>query len=53
VIGYVGNSGTPESLDAPNAEMHLHFEIRVGDGYLGQGLAPEEVRSLYDKAFAP
>jgi len=53
VIGYVGNTGTPESLIDPNAEMHLHFEIRVGDGYLGQGLAPEEVRSLYDKAFAP
>ena len=53
VIGYVGNSGTPESLVDPDAEMHLHFEIRVGDGYLGQGLAPEEVRALYEKAFGP
>jgi murein DD-endopeptidase MepM/ murein hydrolase activator NlpD len=53
VIGYVGNSGTPESLVDPDAEMHLHFEIRVGDSYLGQGLAPEEVRALYEKAFGP
>ena len=53
VVGYVGNSGTPESLVDPNAEMHLHFEIRVGESYLGQGLAPEEVRALYEKAFGP
>jgi len=52
VIGYVGNSGTPESLIDPNAEIHLHFEIRVGDSYLGQGLTPEEVRALYESAFA-
>lgn len=51
LIAYVGNSGTPESLTDPNAEMHLHFELRVGDGYLGQGLSPAEVRSLYEKAF--
>ncbi len=52
VIGYVGNSGTPESLIDPNAEIHLHLEIRVGDSYLGQGLTPEEVRALYESAFA-
>jgi len=53
LIGYVGNSGTPESIDNPLGEMHLHFEIRVGDRYLGQGLSPQECRSLYEKAFAP
>ena len=51
LIAYVGNSGTPESLTDPNAEMHLHFELRVGDGYLGKGMAAPEVRSLYEKAF--
>ena len=51
LIAYVGNSGTPESLTDPNAEMHLHFELRVGDEYLGKGLAASEVRSLYEKAF--
>ena len=52
LIAYVGNSGTPESLDDPNAEMHLHMELRVGDGYLGKGLSASEVRALYEKAFA-
>ena len=51
LIAYVGNSGTPESLTDPNAEMHLHFELRMGDGYLGKGMAAPEVRSLYEKAF--
>jgi len=53
VVGYVGDSGTPESVRAPGTEDHLHFEIRVGDGYLGQGLPPAEVRALYEAAFAP
>ncbi|HXF50066.1 MAG TPA: M23 family metallopeptidase [Dehalococcoidia bacterium] len=52
VIGYVGESGTPESLTAPGTEYHLHFEIRVGDGFLGEGLPPDQVRVLYQQAFA-
>ena len=51
LIAYVGNSGTPESVTDPNAEMHLHFELRVGDTYLGQGLPPADVRVLYQRAF--
>jgi murein DD-endopeptidase MepM/ murein hydrolase activator NlpD len=51
LIAYVGNSGTPESLTDPNAEMHLHFELRVGDTYLGNGLPAADVRSLYERAF--
>jgi murein DD-endopeptidase MepM/ murein hydrolase activator NlpD len=53
VIGYVGESGTPESLTAPGSEYHLHFEIRVGDTFLGQGLPPDQVRVLYQQAFTP
>jgi len=52
VIGYVGNTGTPEEVAAPDSEFHLHFEIRVGDGYLGQGLPPEEAMALYRRAFS-
>ena len=52
-IGYVGDSGTPESVTAPGSEDHLHFEIWVRDHYLGQGLPPAEVRALYEKAFSP
>ena len=51
-VGYVGNSGTPEAVTAPEAEMHLHFEIRVGESYLGAGLPPDQVRILLEQAFA-
>ena len=51
LIAYVGNTGTPESITDPNAEMHLHFELRVGDDYLGKGLTAPEIRALYEKAF--
>lgn len=52
-LGYVGDSGTPESLTAPGTEDHLHFEIWVGDHYLGEGLPPGDVRALYERAFSP
>ncbi|MDE3097297.1 MAG: M23 family metallopeptidase [Chloroflexota bacterium] len=52
-IAFVGDSGTPESIADPASEMHLHFELRVGDSYLGRGLPPAQVRTLYDNLFAP
>lgn len=51
VIGFVGESGTPESVNNPGNEYHLHFEVRVGDSFLGAGLAPQEVRALYLELF--
>jgi murein DD-endopeptidase MepM/ murein hydrolase activator NlpD len=51
VIGYVGDSGTPESLSAPNTELHLHWELRAGDSFLGAGLPAEVVRALYAGLF--
>lgn len=51
-IAFVGNSGTPESIVNPSSEMHLHWELRAGDSYLGRGLAPAQVRSLYVALFA-
>jgi murein DD-endopeptidase MepM/ murein hydrolase activator NlpD len=53
VVGYVGNSGTPEGITDPTLENHLHFEIRVGPTYLGEGLSPEQTRRLCEKAFSP
>ena len=50
-IGAVGESGTPESVTAPGTELHLHMEVRIGDGFLGEGLAPDEVRRLYERLF--
>jgi murein DD-endopeptidase MepM/ murein hydrolase activator NlpD len=53
VVGHVGNSGTPEGVTDPNLENHLHFEIRVGAGYLGEGLSVAQTRRLCEKAFSP
>lgn len=53
MIGHVGDSGTPESISNPGAEIHLHFELRTGDTYLGAGLSPEDTRVLYQQLFEP
>lgn len=53
VVGYVGNSGTPEGVTDPSLENHLHFEIRVASTYLGEGLSPSETRYLWGRAFSP
>jgi murein DD-endopeptidase MepM/ murein hydrolase activator NlpD len=51
IIGYTGDSGTPESASNPDFEIHLHFEIRVGKTYLGAGLDPLQTRNIYERAF--
>jgi murein DD-endopeptidase MepM/ murein hydrolase activator NlpD len=53
VVGHVGNSGTPEGITDSNLENHLHFEIRVGASYLGEGLSAAQTRRLCEKAFSP
>ena len=50
-IAFVGDSGTPESLGQEGYNKHLHFEIRVGDKYLAEGLPPEETRAQYEAVF--
>jgi len=52
VIGYAGESGTPESITNPGTEIHLHFEIRVGSSFLGAGLPADQVREIYDDVFS-
>ena len=51
VIGFVGESGQRESYAAPGSDLHLHFEIRINEGWLGQGLDPSAARALYQAAF--
>ena len=50
LIAYVGNSGVP--AEGAGDEPHLHFEIRMGDGYLGQGFPPAKARELYVQAMS-
>ena len=49
VIGTVGNSGTPESLNGPYGEVHLHLELWLGDHYIGQFVRPIETREWMEK----
>jgi murein DD-endopeptidase MepM/ murein hydrolase activator NlpD len=51
LIAFVGESGTPTSTRKPGTEYHLHFEVRVGDSYLGRDLPESTVRSLYRELF--
>ena len=51
LIGYPGESGQQEVYANPGTDIHLHFEIRVGDGWLGQGESPQAARQLYLQAF--
>ena len=44
-IGAVGSSGYPEG------GPHLHFEIRIGESYLGDGLTPAELARALRDAF--
>jgi len=51
-VGFVGESGTPEAVTQPGSEIHLHWEVRVGDSFLGAGLPEDEVRLLYERLFS-
>ena len=51
LLAFVGESGTPTSTRKPGTEYHLHFEVRVGDSYLGRNLPAKQVRSLYRELF--
>ena len=51
VLAFVGESGTPGGLREAGSEVHLHFELRVGEVYLGQGLGPEGALALYRAVF--
>jgi hypothetical protein len=49
VIGTVGNSGTPASVQSETLEVHLHLELWVGDHYVGQFLKPIEAREWLER----
>lgn len=52
MVGLVGDSGTPEAVTNPGVEIHLHWEVRVDDSFLGAGLPVAEVRELYERLFS-
>ncbi len=50
-LGEVGNSGSPGSLESESADAHLHYELWLGDTYLGQYLRPVETRDWIEQLF--
>lgn len=48
-LGEVGNSGSPASLESESADAHLHFELWLGDHYLGQFMRPIETREWVER----
>ena len=52
LVGFVGDSGTPEAVTDPGVEIHLHWEVRVDDSFLGAGLSVAAVRGLYERLFS-
>ena len=52
LIGFVGDSGTPESITAPGTENHLHLEIRQGKDYLGSEIQIDKMHEYYLSIFS-
>ena len=50
-IGEIGNSGTSDGALGNKAGAHLHFEVWIGDNYLGENLPPAETRKLLKVIF--
>lgn len=48
-IGTIGNSGTSDGANGNTLNPHLHWEIWIGQNYLGEGLPPSESRALVQK----
>lgn len=50
-LGQIGNSGSPASVNGETEDNHLHFELWLGDHYVGQFLRPIETRELLEHLF--
>jgi murein DD-endopeptidase MepM/ murein hydrolase activator NlpD len=51
IIGFVGNSGTEAGTQGTRNGAHLHYELRIDDRYLGEGLSADDIRVLATRIF--
>ncbi len=51
IVGFVGNSGTEAGVNGTRNGAHLHFELRIDDRYLGEGMSYDEVREAGNRIF--
>lgn len=52
IVGFVGNSGTEAAVNGTRTGAHLHFELRIDDRYLGEGMSYDELRETANRIFA-
>jgi murein DD-endopeptidase MepM/ murein hydrolase activator NlpD len=51
IIGTIGNTGSPASINSDTEDAHLHFELWQDGHYIGQYLRPVEIRELMQQLF--
>jgi murein DD-endopeptidase MepM/ murein hydrolase activator NlpD len=51
VIGFVGNSGMDAAANGTRGGAHLHFEMRIDDRYLGEGMLADAIRLQASRIF--
>jgi len=51
IVGFVGNSGTESGTQGTRGGAHLHYELRIDDRYLGEGMSADEIRALATRIF--
>ena len=51
IIAFVGNSGTEAATRGSQAGAHLHFEMRIDERHLGEGMTPPEIRARASQIF--
>ncbi len=51
IIGFVGNSGTDAATQGGRNGAHLHYELRIDDRYLGEGMAADDLRAMATRIF--
>ncbi len=49
LLGTVGNSGTPSSQLTGKPDTHVHFDLWIGQHYIGQFLRPVETRDWLEE----
>lgn len=52
-LAHIGNSGTSNGARGTREDAHLHFELRIGDSFLGEGLDQDEARRAFQVVFPP
>ena len=51
IVGFVGNSGTEAATQGSRNGAHLHYEVRIDDRYLGEGMETDDIRALVTRIF--